>query len=624
MLTSNSKQAADRSQFYLEKEGKRYSKEIARAVRQIHWLLRVFQLIWIAGPVTYIALQGGYYVGYGKFAPFALFIYFASYTLIAGLIGAFATVLYQLIYRPKQDKAYKSLSNTIDKLTDFLAIVRDSKLSDLSSDYKQREAARIILENTHADAHAIKLAIKIITNNDQFAHKAAEIETYRRAGLLSCAKDCKDQIIEDLDSFLIKLEMNNPTLGALVRKRFFGQSPTLKEGLPRSKNFIRRLLLASKEENELLITPRDIEEIIMLSLELLAGREFKVLTFKYKGNRRISRAYDKLEKERSSYELAVTSYRSRVKALYVYLSSLDSTKFEEVSLATRFEKQVKQCENGLEQSYQATKGSYLTTKQANKINKHTAKSFEEFKKAFSLYKTAYKQIKRIKNHQRSWQAAVKEWETLSNNLPDAATELRLDRGRGGLRIEEQDIGLSDDEKIKVAFRLEALLQEYSYFLDWLFSPSLHGYKKADPEKFKQLAIDIALILSEYLPLDNSLVQYAIESSPATNLLSIEIGTTTKTKVGFLTAMVCEVNDNRATVGEAFAKALVLQYGMNINDSVLEFLENSYNVPPENIAQLGEGQPQGIALSDYIVDWQTEFLTAPRKHWLRLFNGLGRY
>ena len=57
-------------------------RRIRGAVGKEHLGKTLLQLAWTAGPVTYLALQGGYFIGYGKSAPVQVFIYFAGYTVV--------------------------------------------------------------------------------------------------------------------------------------------------------------------------------------------------------------------------------------------------------------------------------------------------------------------------------------------------------------------------------------------------------------------------------------------------------------------------------------------------------------------------------------------------------------
>ncbi|HEX5514530.1 MAG TPA: hypothetical protein VFY81_09065 [Gammaproteobacteria bacterium] len=47
----------------LEREGRSTIDEIVASAREVPWALNVLQLLWTAGPVVYLALQGSHYLG---------------------------------------------------------------------------------------------------------------------------------------------------------------------------------------------------------------------------------------------------------------------------------------------------------------------------------------------------------------------------------------------------------------------------------------------------------------------------------------------------------------------------------------------------------------------------------
>ena len=66
---------------------------------------KVVELAWTAGPVTLIAAYGGYYLGNGKLLPTNTLIFFIGYTVIAGLIGLSAHMIYRLTREQRIQRA---------------------------------------------------------------------------------------------------------------------------------------------------------------------------------------------------------------------------------------------------------------------------------------------------------------------------------------------------------------------------------------------------------------------------------------------------------------------------------------------------------------------------------------
>src|SRR6056297_1653991 len=115
-LRLRSRRASRNSLEYL---GEDFIRRAAHAARKESWGRTVVQLAWTAGPVTYLALQGGYMLGYGTHAPSNLFIYFAIYTVIAGVFAIAVRFIYQFTRGQEQEKSEAALSYALVHLPDL-------------------------------------------------------------------------------------------------------------------------------------------------------------------------------------------------------------------------------------------------------------------------------------------------------------------------------------------------------------------------------------------------------------------------------------------------------------------------------------------------------------------------
>ena len=167
----------------LEKSGYNRLKKLVKSLENEPWSVTLLQLAWTAGPITFLALQGGYFLGYGKNAPLSLFTYFAGYTILAGVMGIFTSVIFKHFNQKEKEDAERNLRYTIDNTLVFCGRITDFYLSLLGKKERKMEVARQLLANTHALPDDIYLAFMELTNNSKIAHEAKKIEQLRRYSL---------------------------------------------------------------------------------------------------------------------------------------------------------------------------------------------------------------------------------------------------------------------------------------------------------------------------------------------------------------------------------------------------------------------------------------------------------
>lgn len=135
----------DQERVSLERVGHSRIDEAVSSVRQTPWSLTLLQLLWTAGPVTFLAMEGGYYLGFGHAAPLENFVFFAAYTLILGVIGLLARFVAVVLRGRRQNDARAALSKTLDLLPDLLFESRDRVLAELAPEDRRLRAAGALL-----------------------------------------------------------------------------------------------------------------------------------------------------------------------------------------------------------------------------------------------------------------------------------------------------------------------------------------------------------------------------------------------------------------------------------------------------------------------------------------------
>ncbi|MFP3427276.1 hypothetical protein, partial [Pseudoalteromonas sp. SIMBA_162] len=92
-------------------------------------------------------------------------------------------------------------------------------------------------------------------------------DVYRRVGLHARIRDMNSLNREWLEPQFNELAELAPEAIGLLRERFEGRAPDLHSGVPRDENFIERVLAAIEQDNDLLMTLQDVEEMLILAFE---------------------------------------------------------------------------------------------------------------------------------------------------------------------------------------------------------------------------------------------------------------------------------------------------------------------------------------------------------------------
>lgn len=232
----------------IEAAGRSRITEVAASARKVPWSLNMLQLLWAAGPVTFLAMQGGYFLGFGHAAPAQNFIFFAVYTLLFGVIGLLARFIADATRGRRQERSRDQLRNTIDLLPDLLFVTRDLAMAEMAPDMRRRKAAEVLLHEVDISPEGVAVAVREMTGDTSLASAAEQIEIYRRLGLRSRVADLVDVTADARMAALEKLHHDAPELADSLRDRLQGVAPTREDGVRRIDQFLDRLFSAADSD----------------------------------------------------------------------------------------------------------------------------------------------------------------------------------------------------------------------------------------------------------------------------------------------------------------------------------------------------------------------------------------
>ena len=323
------------SSINLERQGRDEIRRITSAVEKVPWSISLMQILWTAGPVTLIGAWGGYLMGYGKAPTIDNYIFFISYTVITGVAGILANLVHNLTRGRQYERTEAKIARVIDILPELILSTRNLIVESLDGDARRREAAAMLLRKQDLSPEGVELAALELLNDPDSAQIISRIDVYRRVGMYARIRDLNALHRETIEPQLHERMELAPEVIGLLRDRFEGVAPNLHLGVARDENFIERIMAAIEQDNDLLMTLQDVEEMLILAFELISGRSITMLTFEYRGQWHLARALDQLEHARARYRIAQATGLSRVKALAVYLAEQSVTLVEDAASGLR-------------------------------------------------------------------------------------------------------------------------------------------------------------------------------------------------------------------------------------------------------------------------------------------------
>ena len=568
----------------IEAAGRSRITEVAATARRVPWSLNFLQLLWAAGPVTFLAMQGGYFLGFGHAAPAQNFIFFAVYTLLFGVIGLVARFVADATRGKRQERSRDQLRNTIDLLPDLLFVTRDLAMGEMTPDMRRRKAAQVLLHEVDIAPEGVAVAVREMTGDASLAAAAEQIEIYRRLGLRARVGDLVDATEDARLAALEKLHHEAPEVADLLRDRLRGVAPTQEDGVRRVDQFLDRLFSAADADDLVRCTLDDVQAIFVLAFELVNGRQIKRLSFEWSGGWQLGAALDRLESQGNRFRVAQAGVVSRLRSLGMLLSQREASGLDPQALRepiVSLGRQVLEALQrlvGLEPEENSPDGQLLGL---------ALRRVEDLREARDQLMQA----------QSRYANAVERWEALRRAQVEKRGEKRwFKRSVRGIRVSEELIELTDDQKLKLANDFCNFLQELKIQRQGdLF---YFGGSALDVETAKRIGIQLALIMEPLVDLTNPSIQRAIYANPAAYLGGLYVGMSADAKAGLGSAMVRKVRQDLGRMAEWLALRLTRIYHLPLSDAMRDFLVGHYGANSERLEMLAthpgdESQPVAL-------------------------------
>lgn len=610
-------------QIRLEREGRDEIRRITSAVEKVPWSVNLLQILWTAGPVTLLGAWGGYLLGYGKAPTAENYIFFISYTVITGAAGIIANIAHNLTGGRRAERTAAKVERVIKSLPELLLVTRNLIVESLEGDARRREAAAMLLRKQDLSPEGVELAAIELLDDRDSARILAQIDIYRRVGLHARIRDLIGLYRETFEPQFADLAELVPDATALLRERFEGQAPDLRRGVARDDNFLERVLAAIEQDNELLMTLQDVEEMLILAFELISGRKIPMLSFEYKGRWRLAQAFDNLEEARARHRIAQATGLSRLKALTAYLAEQSGTLVEDAAAGLRADVLLERSQQAMdalsEQIQHLAQAVEAGQTERRGQLRHKA---DLLTNAIRLYRAAYSAYEQVGRSHAQLLKRSQRWEEISAHLADDTTRLRLGPGRRGLRIREQVIALDDAAKAEVCKHLAKHVE-----IAGIEEPQRQHPQQLDRDILltvgvdaaKRLAIEIALALEPHIQLSRPEVQRAINSSNAADFGQLEPNLSAAAKAAMGAAMVKEIDVDLSRTAESLALALVRHYRVDLDPVAKAFLIKQYGARKATLNMLSNylaNHPHGDSRSISYLSQRPPAVNAPPRDWYR--------
>lgn len=551
----------------LSRVGRSRMDDVVHSTRQVPWTLTLLQLLWTAGPVTWLAIQGGSLLGYGEIVTTPTYLFFAFYIVIAAVIGIVARSAAQGIRRAKAERARHNMTRTVDVLPVLMFALRDMQLAAMPVTARRYHAASILLRKTDLGPEGVALAVEELTGSQQLGATAGQIDVYRRLGMYSRMADYIESSTEHRETVVAQLYNVSADLSGLLEQRLLGRAPSQNEGIPRPDNFIDHILTAAEHNIAELVTLDDIEELVTLTFELICGREITRLTLDFPGDFRVARALDELEHQRNAYRLMQATVSHHLSTLMDQLAESDVLPEHNKQRPINAAEDQQEALNALNRL--ADEGMRPNGQRLNQRQTKAARA------ALVSARRTYGAIERLHDRYRRYVRAIERWNTLLVYRKEMVAPRKQ-----GIRIRESTIALTDEQKVELA----------AVFCQYLDDLNIEHQERGmarqgetlDPQDAKQLAVLLVLQLERMIDIGDASVQRAIAGSNAAFFEGLESQFSADAKLGLGTAVVKEVHQRLDKVAELLVLRITRLYGLSVNEDNIDFLANHYGADRERL------------------------------------------
>ncbi|MFW6347083.1 MAG: hypothetical protein ACOC2C_00560 [Cyclonatronaceae bacterium] len=597
-------------------------KRLKRSLNRVHWYRTLVQLFWSAGPVTALGLIGGYYIGYGVLPPVELMLYFISFSVLSGIIGLFVKIGYDTTRGHVEEQDEQTVLKVIDILGDLLLEVGDMQVQAYEGNARRREAALQLLRRIDLTSYGVAIAFSDLTNDADVGRLMARLHAYRRAGLHTRAREIYQTNQEHIEQQIAQLKKQSPQAAEMLEERFKGiTTGSFRQGVEREKHFLQRVMSASEQDNPLLMTFRDVEEMIVLTFELICGREIPILTFTYSGRWKFARLLDLLEEKRSKYRISQAKASNRIWALAAYLREtglIDKNKLPKglpmQQLTHKVVRILDELSTELRRELSAMDGSSDPEK--------LARFYEKIRVATGLYEMAYKgNIEIGKRHKQLIEVSAQWDKLMKQSSPESKHALlRLQYGKKrGLSIKENIVLLSEEERIAVCRHLLAYFEQENMAdtgnkLSWIHHEDPANYENRT-EAARRLALELAVTLEPYAGLSKPEIQRNLNATKATYLgeLTPDLTGLQKMEIGKRGAKIA--TDALDGSAEELAKALVRIYHISLDSEAIDFLHQTYGARKEMLERLAQqGAAREPQYPSSLLSERPPVLPKPKAYW----------
>ncbi len=571
----------------------RFINRLSSAVRRETWGRTALQLAWTAGPVTYLGLQAGYRIGFGEAAPPNLFLYFAIYTVVAGVFAIVVRIAYSVLHGQEKEEASQTLRDVVDKIPDLIGAVRNVSLEEYDAADRRVIAARYILENPDASEAAVGQVIEDVTGDAVLASAARTVEIYRRAGLKTAIWDVYSEHEARLTKALERVKERSGTVAELIQKRFIGLAAGKRRGRHRTEGFIERVLAAGETDDFTLMTFADVEEVLTVAFEFLVGRDYPVLKLEYVGAREFTDTSKALENARRDFRTAVRIRNSRLRIMAELLNDSNAitrvpaaiSTFAAVSeVGARVLEAIEEYRRDLERRIAGQRRRLRFLFAPQPVQGSEAELFREL---LRLYDKLYHANLDVRRKQVALRRAMRRYDQTRTAWVGYFTPRILSNGeRGpGIRLHRRAITMTEGHRLEFAAELGRILEDVS------IQPALlRAYTESDegasvylkPEGYKHIGFEVLHALDRFVQLTRSDTQYAVESTSAPNIGALERGLSREVKWGWAVSLVREIRTDLAPIVRRVARNLAAYHGAELTEESKAYIEEVFGVPARQL------------------------------------------
>lgn len=594
-----------------------------RNVRRVRISRNLLGIAWTAGPVTGAGLTGGYIVAYGRLPSTQLLLYFGTFTLLSGIIGLLAKIIYDSTWGSSKENSQAQVVRAIDKLGELILVARDLNVDSLGGNARGYEAARQLLLRIDLSPQGVALACEDLTQDRQLGRLLAQIDNYRRAGLYSRIRDLNKLHAEYFTATFEQIRSEAPLAANALRDRFTGKVPHLRTGTPRDEAFVERILAAFEEQNAALLTMHDVEQMFSLAFELLNGREINTLSFSYSGNWILAKHLDQIELARSRYRLNLAAAENRLRALANQLIEANALEYttaaENLPSATLIER----INAALDEISAEIK---IISKQHKRFPRtisreqraRVAHLRNTLTTAIALYRDAHQAVQSLGTTHAELIKATQAWEKqIADQVKSAEQLLRLGPGSNGIYIVVNTISLDEDAREQVGETLFGHLQinDFNQHRGVNQGPK-SSHDELTPSQARQLAIEVAMALEPHIGITRPEVQRGLAATNACYLGDIEPGMSAAEKCRIGAAMVNEVDNDLSRAAEQLALALVRHYRVELSAEALNFLSEVYGARNQVLQSIMRTRKADHGSQVTLLSRRPPAVPRPKREWYR--------